>query len=117
MQADDIRSLRAEDASGSFGLLPGHVDFLTVLLPTVVRWQHAGGRAGFCAVEGGVLSMFGAVVGSALGIGVLRESATPHFVAGAVLVLLAGIYLTVRGTEERDKSPHPPFVKGGQGGI
>jgi drug/metabolite transporter (DMT)-like permease len=69
------------------------------------------------AVEGGVLSMFGAVVGSALGIGVLGESATPHFVAGAALVLLGGAYLTVRGTEERDKSPHPPFVKGGKGGI
>jgi drug/metabolite transporter (DMT)-like permease len=52
------------------------------------------------AVEGGVLSMFGAVVGSALGIGVLDEPATPHFVAGAALVLLSGIYLTVRGTED-----------------
>jgi len=56
------------------------------------------------AVEGGVLSMFGAVVGSALGIGVLGESATPHFLAGAVLVLLAGIYLTVRGTEDVTRS-------------
>jgi drug/metabolite transporter (DMT)-like permease len=69
------------------------------------------------AVEGGVLSMFGAVVGSALGILVLGEVATPHFLAGAFLVLLSGVYLTVRGTEERDKSPHPPFVKGGRGGI
>jgi drug/metabolite transporter (DMT)-like permease len=68
------------------------------------------------AVEGGVLSMFGAVVGSALGIGVLQESATPHFVAGALLVLSGGAYLTVRGTEERNKSPHPPFVKGGHRG-
>jgi drug/metabolite transporter (DMT)-like permease len=55
------------------------------------------------AVEGGVLSMFGAVVGSALGIVALDESATPYFLAGALLVLLAGIYLTVRGTEEREK--------------
>ena len=69
------------------------------------------------AVEGGVLSMFGAVVGSALGIGVLGEAATPNFLAGAALVVLGGIYLTVRGSEERDKSPHPPFVKGGRGGI
>lgn len=69
------------------------------------------------AVEGGVLSMFGAVVGSALGIGVLGETATPNFLAGAALVVLGGIYLTVRGSEERDKSPHPPFVKGGHGGI
>ncbi|MFZ5862094.1 MAG: DMT family transporter [Nitrospirota bacterium] len=51
------------------------------------------------AVEGGVLSMFGAVVGSALGIMVLGEVATPHFLAGALLVMLSGVYLTVRGTE------------------
>jgi S-adenosylmethionine uptake transporter len=60
------------------------------------------------AVEGGVLSMFGAVVGSALGIGVLGEAATPNFLAGAALVVLGGIYLTVRGSEE---------VKGGHAGI
>jgi S-adenosylmethionine uptake transporter len=60
------------------------------------------------AVEGGVLSMFGAVVGSALGIGVLGEAATPNFLAGAALVVLGGIYLTIRGSEE---------VKGGHGGI
>jgi drug/metabolite transporter (DMT)-like permease len=61
--------------------------------------------------------MFGAVVGSALGIMVLGEVATPHFLAGALLVLLSGVYLTVRGTEEMDKSPQPPFVKGGHGGT
>ncbi len=56
------------------------------------------------AVEGGVLSMFGAVVGSALGIMALGEVATPHFLAGALLVLLSGVYLTVRGTEESRSS-------------
>ena len=54
------------------------------------------------AVEGGVLSMFGAVVGSAMGIGLFDEPATPHFVAGALLVILAGIYLTIRGSEDKD---------------
>lgn len=54
------------------------------------------------AVEGGVLSMFGAVVGSVLGISLFAEPATPHFVAGALLVLLAGIYLTVRGKEDKN---------------
>jgi drug/metabolite transporter (DMT)-like permease len=68
-------------------------------------------------VEGGVLSMFGAVVGSALGIGLLGEPATTHFLIGGAIVILSGIYLTVRGSEERGKSPHPPFVKGGHGGI
>ena len=76
-------------------------------LGVTVAYRHT------TAVEGGVLSMFGAVVGSALGIGVLGEAATPNFLAGAALVVLGGVYLTVRGSEERDKSPHPPFVKGG----
>ncbi len=51
--------------------------------------------------EGGVLSMFGAVVGSGLGIGLLGEPATPGFLAGASVIALFGIYLTIRGSEER----------------
>ncbi|MCG7600886.1 F0F1 ATP synthase subunit epsilon [Halomonas sp. McH1-25] len=56
---DDIVALRAEDASGSFGLLPGHVDCLTVLTPTVVRWRCQAGRLGYCAINSGVLSLVG----------------------------------------------------------
>lgn len=55
----DVVALRGEDASGSFGLLPGHVDYLTVLRPSVLRWRRAGGELGFCAVRGGVLSLAG----------------------------------------------------------
>ena len=56
---DDIVALRAEDASGSFGLLPGHVDFLTVLSPSVVRWRCRADSRGYCAVHSGVLSLVG----------------------------------------------------------
>ncbi|SFH43072.1 F0F1 ATP synthase subunit epsilon [Modicisalibacter xianhensis] len=56
---DDIVALRADDASGSFGLLPGHVDFLTVLSPSVVRWRCQAGHQGYCAVNSGVLSLVG----------------------------------------------------------
>jgi F-type H+-transporting ATPase subunit epsilon len=57
--ADDaaIRSMRAEDASGSFGILPGHVDLLTVLPASVVRWQRADGTMRYCALRGGVMTM------------------------------------------------------------
>ncbi|WPP44496.1 F0F1 ATP synthase subunit epsilon [Pseudomonas sp. AN-1] len=55
----DVVALRGEDASGSFGLLPGHVDYLTVLRSSVLRWRRAGGELGFCAVRGGVLSLAG----------------------------------------------------------
>ena len=43
----DVVSVRAEDASGSFGILPGHADFLTSLAPSVVRWRRRDGRAAF----------------------------------------------------------------------
>jgi F-type H+-transporting ATPase subunit epsilon len=53
----DIVALRAEDASGMFGILPGHADFLTALTVSVVAWRAADGRAGYCAVRRGVLSV------------------------------------------------------------
>ncbi len=55
----DIVAVRAEDESGSFGILPGHTDLLTVLVPSVLAWRHAGGRPGFCAVRRGVLTVRG----------------------------------------------------------
>lgn len=54
----DIQSLRAEDDSGSFGILPGHADFLTRLSVSVVSWR-SDGVAHFCALRGGVLTVAG----------------------------------------------------------
>lgn len=51
----DVAALRGEDMTGSFGILPGHADFLTVLAPCVVRWRTADGRCRFCAISSGVL--------------------------------------------------------------
>lgn len=56
---DDIRSLRAADASGDFGILPGHADLLTVLPASVVRFRGADGGWTFCAVRGGVMTVSG----------------------------------------------------------
>jgi len=53
----DVMSVRAEDASGGFGILPGHADLITVLAPSVVLWRGADGRQRYCAVERGVLSV------------------------------------------------------------
>lgn len=49
--------LRATDASGSFGILPGHADFLTRLAVSVVTWVTPDGAAHFCAVRGGALTV------------------------------------------------------------
>ena len=52
-----VVALRAEDESGSFGILDRHADFLTALTISVVSWRYADGRQGFCAVRHGVLSV------------------------------------------------------------
>jgi len=36
---DGVLALRAEDATGSFGILPRHADFLTRLAISVVSWE------------------------------------------------------------------------------
>jgi F-type H+-transporting ATPase subunit epsilon len=52
-----VVSLQAADASGRFGLRSGHEDFLTVLVPCVVRFQPETGVERFAAVDGGVLRL------------------------------------------------------------
>ncbi len=58
VDAEGVSSIRAEDESGSFGVLPGHADLLTVLPASVVRWRSEEGD-GYCAVRGGVLTVAG----------------------------------------------------------
>jgi len=53
----DVVAVRAEDESGSFGILNGHADFLTALTVSVVSWHRADDRRRFCAVRRGVLSV------------------------------------------------------------
>lgn len=55
---EKAESLRAEDASGSFGIRPGHAPFLTALAVSIVSWKSAG-RERFCALRGGVLTVSG----------------------------------------------------------
>ena len=52
-----VVAVRAEDESGSFGVLDGHADFLTALAVSVVNWHQADDRQRFCAVRRGVLSV------------------------------------------------------------
>lgn len=52
---ESVRSVRAEDASGSFGIEPHHADLLTTLSICVVRWRDERGVEHYVAVRGGVL--------------------------------------------------------------
>jgi len=59
LDAEGVVSMRAEDDSGSFGLLPGHTDLLTVLRPSVVHWRNGDGIWHYVAQRGGVLTVHG----------------------------------------------------------
>jgi F-type H+-transporting ATPase subunit epsilon len=54
---EDALAVRAEDATGSFGILPGHADFLTHLAISVVGWKRNDGSRRYCAVRRGMLSI------------------------------------------------------------
>ena len=56
---DGVLALRAEDATGSFGILPHHADFLTSLAISVVSWESSNGMRHCCAVRRGLLSVGG----------------------------------------------------------
>lgn len=53
----EVTSFTAEDASGSFGILPRHADFLTSLEISIVSWQRSDGTRHYCAVRRGVLTV------------------------------------------------------------
>ena len=55
--AADVAHLRAEDATGAFGILPGHADFLTALAVSVATWRDGEGIEHHVAVRGGVLQV------------------------------------------------------------
>ncbi|MDM8358069.1 F0F1 ATP synthase subunit epsilon [Pandoraea communis] len=58
-ESSHVVALRAIDASGAFGILPRHADFLTVLSTSVLRWRETDGVTHFCATGGAVLRMTG----------------------------------------------------------
>lgn len=54
---DQLHSVRAEDETGAFGIMPGHTDFVTTLPISVVSWQGLDGSRGFVLVRKGVMSV------------------------------------------------------------
>jgi F-type H+-transporting ATPase subunit epsilon len=55
VSADDVIAVTAEDASGAFGILPGHADLVTALEVSVMSWVQRDGRRRYCALRGGVI--------------------------------------------------------------
>jgi F-type H+-transporting ATPase subunit epsilon len=86
MEADlaDIASVRADDRTGSFVILPHHTDFITVLAISVVGWSTEAGKEGQIGVRGGILRVEG---------GDLVQIATRQAVSGPTLEKLGSAVL------------------------
>lgn len=56
---EEVASFVGEDASGSFGILPGHARLLTILEFGLARFRQSGGGWRFIALPGAVLSFAG----------------------------------------------------------
>jgi F-type H+-transporting ATPase subunit epsilon len=94
----DVRDVRAEDSTGSFGIRPGHAEFLTVLAVSVLSYSGAAGVERYVAVRGGVLHVRG---GSAV------EVATSEGLAGDDLeALQVAVIARYRAEVEAERKAH-----------
>ncbi len=98
---DNIDSLRAEDVSGSFGILPGHAPFLTALAISIVSWRLSSNEQ-FCALRGGVMSVTG---------GTAIDIATREAVTGSDLATLdAEVLARFQSDAEKERVDHTEAV-------
>ncbi len=80
----EVQYVRAEDATGAFGIQPGHTEFVTTLAVSVLSFRDASGVERHVAVRGGVMRVTG---------GRLVEVATREAVLGEHLDELKGAVL------------------------
>ena len=57
LEANDVSSIRSEDETGSFGVLPGHADFITVLPASVITWRDNLMKDHYVVVRSAVFSV------------------------------------------------------------
>ena len=55
----EIKHIRLKDETGFFGVMKNHIDFLTVLVPSLCYYRDVRDRETFLAVNGGILDVRG----------------------------------------------------------
>jgi F-type H+-transporting ATPase subunit epsilon len=58
----EITYIRFKDETGFFGIMKGHIDFLTVLVPSLCYYRDINDREIFLAVDRGILNVREGVV-------------------------------------------------------
>jgi ATP synthase protein I len=103
---DGVLALRAEDATGSFGILPQHADFLTSLAISVVSWESSDGTGHYCAVRRGVLSVNGG-----RDIDIATREAVPGDDLGTLDKTVLSLSRRYRDGTNRTCREHPPATE------
>jgi F-type H+-transporting ATPase subunit epsilon len=103
---DGVGALRAEDATGSFGILPRHADFLTSLAISVVRWESSDGTRHYCAVRRGVLSVI-----AGRDIAIATREAVPGDDLATLDETILGRSRRYRGGADGTCPEHPPATQ------
>jgi F-type H+-transporting ATPase subunit epsilon len=57
----EIIHIRLKDETGFFGVMKNHIDFLTVLVPSLCYYRDVRDREMFLAVDGGILDVRGGI--------------------------------------------------------
>jgi F-type H+-transporting ATPase subunit epsilon len=61
MFSREVTHIRLRDESGFFGIMKGHINFLTVLVPSLCYYRDENGAEVFLAVDEGIFSVQGGV--------------------------------------------------------
>lgn len=56
---EKVKKIVGEDVNGSFCLLPGHIDYITVMVPGILYVITNDGQDSYIAINGGILLKIG----------------------------------------------------------
>ena len=57
-----IKAIRLKDETGFFGIMKGHINFVTALVPSLCYYLDENDREVFLAVDGGIVSIKGGMM-------------------------------------------------------
>ncbi len=57
-----VKAIRLKDGSGFFGIIKGHINFVTAIEPSLCYYLDENDREVFLAVDGGIVSIKGGMV-------------------------------------------------------
>lgn len=95
LDVEGVTRLHSSDDTGSFGIWPGHSDFLTVPTASVLSWTGADGAERHAALRGGVLRVTG---GAQVAI-----AAREAVIADSIEDLAAAVVEAIRQEEKSDE--------------